>query len=44
MAAVTDVLVGGTQVLAATLTAPVGRKRYNRWGATAAEVAPGHAG
>lgn len=39
MAAVTDVLVGGTQVLAATLTAPVGRKRYNRWGATAAEVA-----
>ena len=38
MAAVTDVLVGGTQVLAATLTAPVGRKRYNRWGATAAEV------
>ena len=39
MAAVTDVLVGGTQVLAATLTAPVGRRRYNRWGATAAEVA-----
>ena len=39
MAAVTDVFVGGTQVLAATLTAPVGRKRYNRWGATAAEVA-----
>jgi hypothetical protein len=39
MAAVTDVLVGGTQVLAATLTAPVGRRRYNRWGATTAEVA-----
>jgi hypothetical protein len=39
LAAVTDVLVGGTQVFAAMLTAPVGRKRYNRWGATAAEVA-----
>ena len=38
-AAVADVLVGGTQVLATTLTAPVGRRRYNRWGATAAEVA-----
>lgn len=36
---VTDVLVGGAQVLAATLTAPVGRGRYNRWGATDAEVA-----
>lgn len=35
---VTDVLVGGTQVLAVTLTAPVGRRRYNRWGATDAEV------
>ena len=34
----TDVLVGGTQVLAATLTAPVGRHWYNRWGATDAEV------
>jgi hypothetical protein len=37
--AVAEVIVGGTQVLAATLTAPVGRRRYNRWGATAAEVA-----
>jgi hypothetical protein len=36
--AVTDVLVGGAQVLAVTLTAPVGRRRYNRWGATDSEV------
>jgi hypothetical protein len=36
---VRDVLVGGAQVLAVTLTAPVGRHRYNRWGATDAEVA-----
>ncbi|MGB7820378.1 MAG: SRPBCC family protein [Ornithinibacter sp.] len=36
---VTDVLVGGTQVLGVTLTAPLGRRRYNRWGATDAEVA-----
>ena len=35
---VTDVVVGGAQVLAATLTAPVGRCRYNRWGATDSEV------
>ena len=28
----TDVLVGGTQVLAATLTAPFRRRWYNRWG------------
>ncbi len=38
-AGVKDVLVGGTQVLAVTLTAPIGRRRYNRWGATDAEVA-----
>ena len=37
--AVTDVLVGGAEVLAVTLTAPVGRRRYNRWGATDAELA-----
>jgi hypothetical protein len=35
---VTDVLVGGAQILAVTLTAPVRRRRYNRWGATDAEV------
>lgn len=35
---VTDVLVGGGQVLAVTLTAPLGRRWYNRWGATDAEV------
>jgi hypothetical protein len=33
-----DVVVAGAQVLAATLTAPVGRRRYNRWGATDAEL------
>jgi hypothetical protein len=37
--AVADVLVGGSQVLAVTLTAPMRRGRYNRWGATEAEVA-----
>lgn len=37
--AATDVIIGGTQVLATTLTAPLGRGRYNRWGATDAEVA-----
>lgn len=37
--AAVDVLVGGAQVLAATVTAPVGRRWYNRWGATPAEVA-----
>jgi hypothetical protein len=36
--AVADVLVGGAQVLAVTLAAPVLRPRYNRWGATEAEV------
>jgi hypothetical protein len=36
--ALVDVLVGGTQVLATTVTAPLGRRRYNRWGATDAEV------
>ncbi len=35
---VTDVLVGGSQVLGTVLTAPVGRRRYNRWGALDAEV------
>ncbi len=35
---VTDVLVGGSQVLASLVTAPVGRRRYNRWGALDAEV------
>lgn len=38
MSAVADVIVGGAQVAAALLTAPVGRSRYNRWGATDAEV------
>lgn len=36
--AATDVIIGGAQVLAATLTAPIGRGRYNRWGATDAEL------
>ena len=36
--ALVDVLVGGTQVLAVAVTAPLGRGRYNRWGATDAEV------
>lgn len=36
---VTDVLLGSAQVLAVTLTAPIARARYNRWGATRAEVA-----
>jgi hypothetical protein len=39
MSAVRDVVLGGAQVVAATVTAPVGRSRYNRWGATDAEVA-----
>ncbi len=34
-----DVLVGGTQVLVVTLTAPTGRRHYNRWGAWEAESA-----
>ena len=36
--ALVDVLVGGTQVLATTVTAPLARRRYNRWGASEAEV------
>lgn len=44
LSGVADVVVGGTQVLAATVTAPVGRRRYNRWGATDAEVAAGMPG
>ena len=34
-----DVVVGGAQVVGTTLGAPVLRRRYNTWGATAAEVA-----
>lgn len=34
-----DVIVGGAQVLGTTIGAPVLRRRYNSWGATAAEVA-----
>jgi hypothetical protein len=30
---------GGAQVAAVTLTAPIARRSYNRWGATAAEIA-----
>lgn len=37
--ALADVLVGGAQVTAVTLSAPLSRRRYNRWGATDAEVA-----
>lgn len=37
--AAADVLVGGSQVLAALAGAPVLRGRYNRWGVTAAEAA-----
>ena len=33
-----DLLIGGAQVLAVTLAAPVLRVRYNRWGATDDEV------
>ncbi len=36
--AVTEILVGGSQILAATLTAPISRGWYNRWGATDTEV------
>lgn len=36
---VRDVVVGGVQVAGATLAAPLVRRRYNRWGATAVEVA-----
>ena len=35
---VTDVLVGGSQVLGTVVTAPIARRRYNRWGAHGAEV------
>jgi hypothetical protein len=35
---VRDVVVGGAQVLGTTLGAPLLRRRYNSWGATAAEV------
>lgn len=34
----TDILVGGAQVLAVSLSSPLLRRRYNRWGAAAAEV------
>ncbi|MGY1808313.1 hypothetical protein ACI8AF_13165 [Blastococcus sp. SYSU D00669] len=37
--AVRDVVVGGAEVLAVLVAAPLLRRRYNRWGATAAEVA-----
>ena len=36
--AVGDVVVGGAQVIGVLLGAPVLRRRYNRWGATDAEV------
>jgi hypothetical protein len=36
---VVEVLVGGAEIGAVTITAPVMRHSYNRWGATAAEVA-----
>lgn len=35
--AVRDVAVGGSQVVATLLAAPLVRRHYNRWGATAAE-------
>ena len=35
---VRDVVVGGAQVLGTTLGAPLLRRRYNSWGATATEV------
>jgi uncharacterized protein YndB with AHSA1/START domain len=34
-----DIVVGGAQVAATTITAPLARRRYNRWGATDGEVA-----
>jgi hypothetical protein len=37
--AVRDVVLGGAQVLGVLLAAPALRRRYNRWGATDAEVA-----
>ena len=37
-AQVRDVVVGGAQVLGTTLGAPMLRRRYNSWGASAAEV------
>jgi hypothetical protein len=36
--AVADVAVGGTQIAATVIGAPLLRRRYNRWGATPAEV------
>jgi hypothetical protein len=36
---VTDVVGGGAQVLGALVASPLARRRYNRWGATAREVA-----
>ena len=33
-----DIVVGGAQVLGTTVVAPVLRRRYNQWGATAEEV------
>lgn len=42
--AVTEVLIGGTQVVAATVSAPLGRSHYNHWGASADEVASGMPG
>lgn len=38
-AAVRDVFAGGSRIALATLTAPILRRRYNRWGATDSEVA-----
>lgn len=38
-AALADIVLGGTQVAAIALTAPIGRRRYNRWGATDSELA-----
>jgi hypothetical protein len=37
--AVSDVLVGGAQILATTVASPLVRRRYNRWGADVEEVA-----
>lgn len=42
--AIADVLVGGTRVVLTTLTAPLQRRRYNRWGATDSELAGGMPG
>src|SRR3954447_12185186 len=37
--AVNDVLVGGTLVVVLTVSAPILRSRYNRWGASENELA-----